>query len=273
MSAGQRPVPRPFLKWAGGKTQLVPQFMRLIPRRYKRYHEPFVGGGALFFALRPQEAALSDINQELIDCYQAIRDDAAAVIAALGKHRYEKDYFYRVRQLDPSALTPAKRAARTIFLNKAGFNGLYRVNSKGQFNVPFGRYRNPTLCDAPNLRACSLALQNVQLVVKDFETAALEARRGDFVYFDPPYVPVSDTSYFTSYIPGGFGWEEQRRLAAVFGKLAKRRVKAMLSNSDVPAVRELYRGFRIDRVEATRRINCNSAGRGSIGEIVVRTYG
>jgi DNA adenine methylase len=265
-------APRPFLKWAGGKKQLIEQFTQLIPARYGRYLEPFVGGGALFFALRPRRAALSDSNQELIDCYQAIRDDVDTVIAALRKHRYEQDYYYRVRDLDPAKLTLPQRAARTIYLNKAGFNGLYRVNRRGRFNVPFGRHSNPNLCDEPNLRACSAALQGVALAVNDFERAALRARNGDFVYFDPPYVPVSDTSYFTSYVPGGFGWDQQRRLASVFAKLAKRGVQAMLSNSDVPAVRNLYRGFRVERVEATRRINCQVGGRGKIGEVVVRCY-
>ena len=265
-------TPKPFLKWAGGKKQLIEQFTRLIPARYGCYLEPFVGGGALFFALRPPRAALSDINRELIECYQAIRDDLDAVIAVLRKHRYEKDYYYQVRAQDPGKLTIPKRAARTIYLNKAGFNGLYRVNRRGRFNVPFGRHTNPTLCNESNLRACSAALQGVELAVNDFEQAALRASRGDFVYFDPPYVPVSDTSYFTSYIPGGFGWDQQQRLASVFAKLAERGVRVMLSNSDVPAVRDLYRGFRIERVEATRRINCQVDGRGKIGEVVVRCY-
>ena len=266
------PAAKPFLKWAGGKAQLIDRFSSLIPGGSGRYFEPFVGGGALFFSLRPRRATLCDINAELMDCYSAVRDDVDAVIAALKKHRYEKRYFYRIRALDPSTLTLPVRAARTIFLNKAGFNGLYRVNSQGRFNVPFGRHTNPTICDEPNLRACSLALRNARLGVKDFEQAVSQARPGDFVYFDPPYVPVSDTSYFTSYIPGGFGWDQQRRLASVFATLAERGVSVMLSNSDVAAVRGLYEGFRIDRVEATRRINCNSRARGKIGEVVVRSY-
>jgi DNA adenine methylase len=264
--------PKPFLKWAGGKTQLIGQFSPLIPRKFGRYYEPFVGGGAVFFALRPRNALLSDVNGELIDCYQAIRDNVDAVIAALKQHRYDKDYFYQIRSLAPSTLTLPERAARTIFLNRTGFNGLYRVNSRGQFNVPFGRYANPTICDERNLRACSLALKGARLTVEDFEQAVCAADHGDFVYFDPPYVPVSDTSYFTSYTPGGFGWNEQQRLASVFAKLAERGIRVMLSNSDVPALRELYAGFRIDRVEATRSINCDSRRRGKIGEVVVRSY-
>jgi DNA adenine methylase len=264
--------PRPFLKWVGGKRQLLPELLTRRPETFGRYFEPFVGGAALFFELAPASSCLSDVNGELVDCYQAIRDNVDAVIAALKQHRYDKDYFYQIRSLVPSTLTLPERAARTIFLNRTGFNGLYRVNSRGQFNVPFGRYTNPTICDARNLRACSLVLKSARLVVEDFEQAVSGAGRGDFVYFDPPYVPVSNTSYFTSYTPGGFGWDEQQRLASVFARLAERGIQVMLSNSDVPAVRQLYAGFRIDRVEATRRINCDSEGRGKIGEVVVRCY-
>jgi DNA adenine methylase len=265
------PRSRPLLKWAGGKGQLLDQLRPRMPARFGRYFEPFAGGAALFFALRPRRAVLADVNAELIDCYVATRDDVDAVIEALGQHRYATEDYYRVRAVDRTTLPLAERAARTIYLNKTGYNGLYRVNRAGKFNVPMGRYSNPLFCDPHNLRACSTALQGVDLRVEDFEEVAARAKRGDFVYFDPPYVPVSDSADFTSYVPGGFGADQQRRLAGVFAKLAQRGVYALLSNSDTPAVRELYRGFRIDAVLAARFINSRGSRRGKVGEVVVST--
>lgn len=266
------PSARPFLKWAGGKGQLLPQFQALLPKKFKRYHEVFVGGGALFFSLEPKQARLTDLNSDLINCYSAIRDDVESVISALRTHRYDKAHFYEVREREPQLLAPAERAARMIFLNKTAFNGLYRVNSSGRFNVPFGRHKNPLICDAKNLRACALALADTELEVADFSEVTRHAKRGDFVYFDPPYVPVSDTSYFTAYSAGGFSWDDQRRLAEVLRVLSKKKVQVMLSNSDAPALRELYADFRIESVAATRRINSQVGGRGKIGEIVVLNY-
>jgi DNA adenine methylase len=269
------PHARPFLKWAGGKGQLLAQLRPLLPAvgTYGRYFEPFAGGAALFFALNPKRALLADVNAELIDCYKAARDDVDAVIEALGQYRYGADHYYRARELDPRTLPLAQRAARTIYLNRTGYNGLYRVNRSGKFNVPMGRYTNPTLCDAANLKACSKALAKVVLRLEDFEAVAARAKPGDFVYFDPPYVPVSDTADFTSYVPGGFGSNQQRRLAGVFAELGRRGVHAMLSNSDTPAVRELYAGFRIHRVLASRHINSRGSRRGKVGEVVVTTFG
>jgi DNA adenine methylase len=267
-----RVVPRPFLKWVGGKGQLLSQLWPMLPGQFGRYIEPFLGGAALFFALRPARAVLSDVNEELIDCYRSVRDDVDGVIAALGKHRHDRDHFYAVRGLDPSALPLPERAARTIFLNRTGFNGLYRVNSSGRFNVPFGSHRNPTICDEANLRACSLALRGVRLEVRDFGKVARSARRGDLVYFDPPYAPVSSTSDFTAYAAGGFGWEQQERLAAVFGRLARRGVQVLMSNSDVPTLHALYEGFPLRVVHAARAINSVASKRGRVREIVVRGY-
>jgi DNA adenine methylase len=264
--------PRPFLKWAGGKGQLLTQLRPLLPPRYGRYFEPFVGGGALFFSLRPPGAALSDVNTELIDCYRAVRDDVEAVIEALREHRYDGKHYYAVRGIPPADLPQAHRAARTIYLNKTGFNGLYRVNRSGTFNVPFGRYTNPCLCDKPTLRACARALRGVELQARDFAEVVASARPGDFVYFDPPYVPASETANFTSYSRGGFPLDEQRRLAKVFADLASRGVLVMLSNSDTRIVRELYARFRIDVVLASRSINSKGAGRGKVGELVVRSF-
>src|SRR5262249_15284892 len=195
-----------------------------VPRSYDRYFEPFLGGGALFFDLRPKNGLLSDVNPELVDCYVVVRDHVEELIRALREHRHDAKHFYAVRKADPSTLPLVARAARTIFLNKTGFNGLYRVNRAGRFNVPFGRYAKPKICDADNLRACSDALGNVQLSVRDFADAVAGARKGDFVYFDPPYVPVSRTSTFTAYAAGGFGPDAQVRLSEVFGQLSDRKV-------------------------------------------------
>jgi DNA adenine methylase len=266
--------PRPFLKWAGGKGQLLPELLPRLPATFGAYHEPFVGGGALFFELfsagRLGRALLSDRNPGLIDVYTAIRDDVAGVIAALRRHRNDSDHFYAVRALDPAALSPVARAARSIFLNKTCFNGLWRENASGRFNVPFGRNANPTICDEPNLRAVSRALAAAELRVADFAEVADRAAPGDLVYFDPPYVPVSASSSFTAYHKEPFGPPQQEALRDVFGALAARGVHVVLSNSDVPFVRELYADFRIDRIEATRSINCRADRRGAVGEVVVR---
>lgn len=263
---------RPFLKWVGGKGRVLPQLIPLLPDRFEAYYEPFIGGGAMFFSLQPKNAALWDINEELITCYRVIRDQVEDLIAALRLHRYEKDYYYALRALDPATMAPVQRAARTICLNRTGFNGLYRVNRSGGFNVPFGRHSNPTICDASNLRLCSEALAGVQLENQDFIELADNAKRGDFVYFDPPYVPRSPTSAFTSYSAAGFKLVDQQRLAELFARLAKRGVKVMLSNSDVPLVHELYDGFSIDIVMASRNINSRADRRGAISEVVVRNY-
>jgi DNA adenine methylase len=265
-------APRPFLKWAGGKGQLLEQYAPLFPRRYRRYHEPFLGGGAVFFHLRPTRATLADDNAELIDCYRAIREDLRGVLEALRPHVYEKDHFYAVRALDPTGLALAERAARTIFLNRTCFNGLYRVNSKGRFNVPFGRYDNPTIADVPNLRACAVALRRVRLECAPFASVVERARRGDFVYFDPPYHPVSKTACFTAYGAGGFRAEDQRELARVYAELDRRGVLVMLSNSDAPLVRELYDGFRLVEIRASRAINSKATKRGAVRELVVLNY-
>jgi DNA adenine methylase len=264
--------PRPFLKWAGGKGQLLSKLTTRVPRSFHRYFEPFLGGAAVFFALRPRCAVLADINAELIDCYTAVRDQVDQVIAALQGHRYDSSYFYRVRGIDPASLSPPERAARTIFLNRTGFNGLYRVNRAGRFNVPFGRYTNPVICDADNLRACAAVLAGVQLSVGDFASVAMMAEKGDFVYFDPPYVPVSRTASFTSYAANGFGLTEQERLADLVVELTRKGAYVMLSNSDTPEARKLYGKLKIERVLASRSINSNGARRGKVAEIVVRNY-
>jgi len=260
---------RPFLKWAGGKRQLLPELRARMPATFGRYFEPFVGGGALFFDVAPKEATLADVNDRLIRTYRAVRDSVENVIGLLETYPYEREFFDRMRALDVDSLGDVGVAAWFIYVNRAGFNGLYRVNRAGRFNVPFGRYTNPTICDAPTLRACSEALQGVELRVSDF--AALGAVAGDFVYFDPPYVPLSATSSFTGYASGGFGLDDQRRLRGVARSLAERGVHVLLSNSSSPLVRDLYGGppFVIEEVNATRAINSKTEGRGAVKEVLI----
>jgi DNA adenine methylase len=267
--------PAPFLKWAGGKTQLLPAIRARFPAEIAgTFVEPFVGGGAVFFALaregRIQRARLYDRNADLVDTYLAVRDEVEAVIGALAQHRNEEAWYYEVRALDISKLARAERAARTIFLNKVGFNGLYRVNSKGLFNVPFGRYSNPKICDAEGLRNASRALAIAEIACADFEEACRSVGPGDAVYFDPPYLPVSKTSSFTSYAKEAFGPDEHGRLARVFAEVVDAGAFAILSNSDVPFGRELYEGFKIATVEATRSINSKGDKRGVVKEILVQ---
>ena len=222
---GAEPVPAtPFVKWAGGKTSLLPELLKHVPGRLRRYHEPFVGGGALFFAVAPRRATLSDANGELVHCWRQVRDDVHGVLDALAGHVYERSRFEAVRALDPLRLGPAERAARFIYLNKTCFNGLWRVNRAGRFNVPFGRYRNPTFHDPGLLLRASQALRGMQILRAPFEISLERALPGDFVYLDPPYDPVSQTSSFTSYTRDAFTWEDQKRLAAGCAALDRRGV-------------------------------------------------
>jgi DNA adenine methylase len=281
MSAKGTPTPRgevvrPVLKWAGGKGRLLPELLSRLPDSFHAYHEPFIGGGALFFALAGQgrlgRAFLSDANPSLIDVYVALRDAVDEVIAALRQHVYEREHFYRVRALRPEALSLPERAARVIYLNKTCYNGLYRENRRGEFNVPFGRYKNPTICDEPNLRAAAWTLQGVAIARRRFSTVLDYAQPGDFVYFDPPYHPLSATANFTSYDRVGFGEADQRQLRDVFATLAERGARAMLSNSDTPFIRELYDGFRVEQVLAARAVNSKANGRGKVAEVIVRNW-
>ena len=268
---------RPVLKWAGGKGRLLGELLGRLPddfhSRRATYHEPFIGGGALFFALagrgRLGHARLSDANPSLIDVYLALRDDVESVIAALRGHVHERDHYYRVRALRPGELSLPERAARVIYLNKTCYNGLYRENKRGEFNVPFGRYKNPTICDEPNLRAAARALQGVDIGNRPFASILDYAQAGDFVYFDPPYHPLSATANFTAYDRRGFGPDDQRQLRDVFAALGERGVRAMLSNSDTPFIRELYDGFAIDRVYVARAVNSKASGRGKVAEVIV----
>lgn len=263
---------KPFLKWAGGKQKLLSQFAPHFPDSVSRYFEPFLGGGAVFFHLQPSVAILGDFNGALIEAYRIVKENVEELIASLKEHQNDKSYYYNIRGKDPSSMNPVERASRFIFLNRTCYNGLYRVNNKGQFNVPFGRYKNPTICDEDRLRAAGLALQNVQLVAGDFEETLSSAQEGDLVYLDPPYDPISDTSSFTSYTRDGFGEDEQKRLSHVFRDLNGRGCQVMLSNSDTPLVRELYGGFEFVEVQARRAINSDPKGRGLITELLVLNF-
>jgi len=270
-------VPAPFLKWAGGKRQLLGHIEALLPERIDTYFEPFLGGAAVFFRLaagrRFRRAVLADANPELVNCYRAIRDDVDGVIAELRGHRNSRVLYYRVRRRDPAKLSETARAARLIYLNRCGYNGLYRVNSSGQFNVPFGSYRRPVICDEDRLRTASEALRDVEIRCDDFANTLKHVGRRDFVYLDPPYVPLSATASFTAYAKRGFGSDDQERLAAVLRALGTRKVPALLSNSDCATTRDLYGDFdRIDRVPVRRAINSVAHGRGPVDEILVRSF-
>lgn len=266
----------PFLKWAGGKRRLLAQYQEYFPPQaaVRRYYEPFIGSAAVFFHLQYTLAYLSDRNERLIDVYRAVQQDVEGVIHALRIHRNEADHYYAVRAQDPAGLTQAERAARLIYLNKTCYNGLYRENSKGEFNVPFGRYRNPTICDEARLRAAARALQGVELRTTDFAGAVADAGAGDFVYFDPPYVPLSQTSNFTSYERNVFGMEDHLRLAEVIAQLTGQGCNVMLSNSSAPLVRDLYhgRGYRLIPIQARRNINSKADRRGPVPELLILNY-
>lgn len=257
---------------------MLSQLRPLLPPGvdHMRHVEPFVGGGALFFSRRPKRALLTDVNPALIGTYTAIREDVHAVIESLRglAARHSKESYYRVRERYNRSprISTAKRAAMFIYLNKTCFNGLHRVNRKGEFNVPVGSYKNPRILNEEVLRAASDALRGAKLRCASFETLLENAKPGDFVYFDPPYEPVSQTSSFTSYAQNGFGQDDQTRLRDVYKALDRRGCKLMLSNSDVPFIRKLYRDFHVDTVAAPRAINCNANKRGRVSEVVVRNY-
>lgn len=269
------PPVEPFIKWAGGKSRIMHELVARLPPASLwtgRYIEPFLGGGAVYLHLQPSSALLTDTNAELIHLYTIVRDDVEALIERLGDHTYDRDHYYAVRAQDPATLDPVARAARFVFLNRSCFNGLYRVNRQGQFNVPFGRYTNPNLCPADRLRAASGALAEATLSLGDFEAALDAARPGDFVYLDPPYAPLTPTANFTAYTADDFGLADQRRLADRVRALTERGVLCMVSNSDTPLVRELYKGLRIDGILAPRAISRDASRRGPAPEVIVRNW-
>ena len=267
-----------FVKWAGGKKQLLKQFKPYFPKQINRYFEAFVGGGAIAFYIiknyKPKEIFLSDINEELINCLNVIKTDVENLIKELKKLKrtHNKEVYYKIRADDLNSLSPLKRASRFIYLNKTCFNGLYRVNSKGGFNVPIGSYKNPAICNEAELREISKLLQNAKIEVKQFYEIAKDVKKDDFIYFDPPYYPLNKTSSFTTYTKEVFLEKEQIRLKELFAKLDKMGAKVMLSNSDTQFIKDLYQKYNIAFVKANRMINCDGKGRGKINEVVITNY-
>ncbi len=271
---------QPFTKWTGGKRQLLGELRSYMPENYNRYFEPFVGGGALFFDLAPEQAVINDFNEELINAYRQIKDKPVDLIDLLLGHKENnsKDYYLELRAADRdgrlASMTDVERAARILYMLRVDFNGLYRVNSKNQFNVPYGRYKNPKIVDVDLIHQISgyLNENDIEILQTDFADAVAGAQTGDFVYFDPPYIPLNETSSFTSYTHEGFSYEEQVRLRDTFKELTDRGVYVMLSNSSSPLVEELYQDFNVHFVEAQRTNGAKSSSRGKISEIIVTNY-
>ena len=271
---------QPFTKWTGGKRQLLPVIKKLMPESYNHYYEPFIGGGALFFDLAPKKAVINDYNAELINCYQQIKENPNELIELLKVHKENnsKEYYLELRSVDRddriNKMPDVQRAARILYMLRVDFNGLYRVNSKNQFNVPYGRYKNPKIVDEELIHAISIYLNSNQIEIKagDFEDALLNVQKEDFIYFDPPYIPLSDTSAFTSYTHEGFSYDDQVRLRDAFKRLSDAGACVMLSNSSSHLVEELYQEFNIHYVEATRTNGAKSSSRGKISEIIVTNY-
>jgi DNA adenine methylase len=264
---------KPFLKWAGGKARLVGTLSDLLPDEIETYYEPFIGGGALLFHLAQQgrfrRAVLNDFNPELANCYTVIRDSVDDLIQKLAGLTVSSEAFYSLRALDPETLPPVDRAARTIYLNKTCFNGLYRQNKRGAFNVPWGDNANPLVLDEPNLRLCSALLEHVRIRIGDFAQAVHDVEPGDAVYFDPPYVPLSATSNFKSYTAEGFTLQDQKRLADTCRDLTGRGIFIVESNSDTPTVHSLYEDFERIVVRMRRNINAKASSRGPVNELVI----
>lgn len=279
----KNPLVKPFVKWAGGKRQLMPQITKYMPKNFSRYYEPFVGGGAVFFELQNNKSTINDFNTELILAYKAIRDNLDELIDSLRIHEKNNssDYYYQVREWDRNGIIENKsnveRAARFIFLNKTGFNGLFRVNSQNQINTPYGRYKNPAIVNESVLKAVNnfLNKSGIKILNGDFEDAIKGAKKGDFVYFDPPYAPmVEDQQSFVGYTLNGFGAKEQERLRDLVNKLTVRGVYVMVSNSSVPYIHEIYKEYEDTTVvvPASRNINSKGTGRGKVDEVLIMNY-
>lgn len=272
----------PVVKWVGGKRQLLPEIKKYSPKKYNTYFEPFVGGGAVLFELQPKNAIVNDINKELINLYSVIQNNVDDLIEKLSdteSYSNTSDCYYRVRELDRepqkyNKMTGVDRAARILYLNKTCYNGLYRVNSMGEFNSPFGSYKNPNIVNSITLKAVSKYFNesNIKFLNGDFEKTVKMAKKDDFVYFDPPYAPISKTSNFTGYNENGFGENEQIRLKELCDALDKKGVKFLLSNSDCEFIRDLYKDYNIVTIQAKRTINSNANNRGAISEVLIRNY-
>ncbi|MDR0511204.1 MAG: DNA adenine methylase [Rikenellaceae bacterium] len=270
----------PFVKWAGGKRQLLDAIVALCPpdMRYHTYVEPFIGGGALFFHLQPDNAIINDLNSELINVYNMVKDNLTELVADLKKHKNESKYFYELRSLDRSAdfasMDKVKRASRVLYLNKTCFNGLYRVNNAGEFNSPFGNYQNPNIVNEPVLKAVSLYLnaKNVRILSTDYENILRDLDENAFVYIDPPYHPLSETANFTGYVQGGWSAADQIRLREACDDLTRRNIKFLLSNSASDFIRRQYENYSITTVKANRSVNADGEKRGEVDEVLIRNY-
>jgi len=265
---------RPFLKWAGGKKQLSERLLKIFPKGVHTFYEPFVGGGAIFFAMaaagRFHRAVLNDFNRELMDTFRVMRDFPDELIEQLSQYPFNRKVFDEFRSKMPGDYGPVRRAARMIYLNRTCFNGLYRVNKSGRFNVPWGKYKNPKICDPDNFRACGQVLNRyAALYSQDFATVCNDAGPFDLVYFDPPYIPLSATANFSSYTTDGFDIDDQHRLACLFRELAEKGVAVVASNSDTEITRQLYDGFEMHQVFAKRNINSKGNKRGPVAELVI----
>jgi DNA adenine methylase len=260
---------KPFLKWAGGKTQLIPELSKYIPTSFNKYIEPFIGGGAFFFYLNPEKAIISDSNEELITTYKAVRDNVEEIIEILDGYKNEETFFYKIRALNPSKLSNAERAARLIYLNKTCFNGLYRVNKKGEFNVPYGK-RNGEFLNQEQLRDSSEFLQNAKILHSDYlATLKKYAKEGDFIFLDPPYYPVGKYSDFKRYTKEFFYHDDHVILKEEFDRLVKMGCHVLLTNSDHPVVMELYKDYEIKVIETKRLISSNPKTRNGKDIIVI----
>ncbi|MFK7933106.1 MAG: DNA adenine methylase [Saprospiraceae bacterium] len=269
---------KPFVKWAGGKRQLLPQIEQFIPTDFGTYYEPFLGGGAVLFYLQPERCVVNDVNTEIINVYQAVKSDVDALIEILKSYKNESEFYYEIRSWDRQPkydkMTKTERAARVIYLNKTCFNGLFRVNRQGQFNVPFGKYKKPNIINEATLRAVSEFLQksDCQLLSTDFAKVISDATANDFVYFDPPYDPISSSSSFTGYTLNGFDKAQQERLKETCDELNQKGAKFLLSNSATDFIKDLYSDYQIEIVRAGRNINSVGTKRGKIDEVLIRNY-
>jgi len=268
---------KPVIKWVGGKRQLISEIKKNMPLEYNRYFEPFIGGGALFFELKEKDSFINDYNPELTNLYEIIKTKPHELIKDLKKHSNSEEYYYALRALDRESesykkISKVKKASRFIFLNKTGYNGLYRVNKKGQNNVPYGRYVNPTIFEEENILACSRHLQSTTITTGDFENIKEHIKEGDFIYFDPPYVPLNATSNFTGYTDKGFDEDMQFRLKELCDYIDKRGAYFLLSNSYTDFILDLYQDYEIVTVEANRALNCKGDSRGKIKEVLVKNY-
>lgn len=269
----------PVVKWVGGKRQLLSEIKKYVPLKYSTYYEPFIGGGALLFDLQPQKAVVNDVNNELINLYTVIRDNVDKLIEDLSNHKNESAYYYQIRSLDRDnafykTLSDVQRASRVHYLNKTCYNGLFRVNQAGQFNTPFGSYKKPNIVNEITIRAVSRYLNEAKITLMntDYADSLKGIRKGSFVYFDPPYDPISSSSNFTGYASGGFDKEEQFRLKTVCDMLNKRGIKFLLSNSATPFIMDIYKDYNIEIIKAKRTINSQADKRGEINEVLVKNY-